>query len=115
MRASNWVMQYFVSLIIVRLLFCEKRGVIMFIKTALTIIFTMLVLSISLPASAAKQIGERCLRDGECESGECKKFQCTVRIKPKAQIGERCVVDGDCASDECKQLQCVPNEYKQDK
>ena len=84
----------------------------MFIKTTLAIILTAFSLSVSLPVSAEKQMGERCIRDGECESGECKKFQCTIRIKPKGQNGDRCIVDGDCASDECKKLRCIPNEYK---
>ena len=83
----------------------------MFIKAILAT-FTVLALSISLPASAGKQMEERCLRDGECESGECKKFQCTIRIIPNGQIGDRCIFDGDCVSDECKKFRCVPNEYK---
>ena len=66
-------------------------------------------------ANASKLNGERCLRDGECASGECKKFQCTIRLKPKGVLGDRCVVDGDCKSDECKKLRCVTNEYKQAK
>ncbi len=84
----------------------------MLFKKTLAIFTSVLILSISLAANAGKPMGERCIRDGECESGECKKFQCTIRIKPKGQIGDRCVVDGDCASDECKKLRCVPNEYK---
>jgi hypothetical protein len=84
----------------------------MFVKAALALLVTALVLTISLPANAAKQLGDRCIRDGECASGECKKFQCTIRLKPKGQIGDRCVFDGDCSSDECKELRCVPNQYK---
>lgn len=87
----------------------------MFVKTTVATFLTALALAYSFPASAEKQMGERCMRDGECASGECKKFQCTIRLKPKGQIGDRCVVDGDCASDECKKLRCVPNEYKQGK
>ena len=87
----------------------------MFIKAALATLVTALALSFSVPVHAEKQMGDRCIRDGECASGECKKFQCTIRLKPKGQIGDRCVVDGDCASDECKKLRCVQNEYKQGK
>ncbi len=87
----------------------------MFFKETVAIFATTLALAISLPANAGKPMGERCIRDGECDSGECKKLQCTIRIKPKGQIGDRCVFDGDCASDECKKLRCVPNEYKQPK
>jgi hypothetical protein len=87
----------------------------MFFKSILVIVFTIFTLANSMPANAAKQMGDRCIRDGECESGECKKFQCTIRLKPKGQIGDRCVVDGDCASDECKKLRCVFNEYKKGK
>jgi hypothetical protein len=63
---------------------------------------------------SAAQMGERCLRDGECDSGECKKFQCVKRIRPKVDIGARCVFDGDCKSDECKGFVCVENPYKED-
>ena len=56
--------------------------------------------------------GDKCLRDGACESGECKHFKCTARIKPKGALGDRCVFDGDCKSDECEKLRCVYNENK---
>ncbi len=54
--------------------------------------------------------GESCLRDGECVSGECKRFQCEVRVKPKGDLGDRCIFDGDCKSDECKKYRCEVNE-----
>ncbi len=92
-----------------------EREITMFFKETVAIFLTALALVISLPANAGKPMGERCIRDGECDSGECKKLQCTIRIKPKGQIGDRCVFDGDCASDECKKLRCVPNEHKQRK
>ena len=84
-------------------------------KTTALAIAAALMLSLSSPSRAIGNMGDRCLRDGECASGECKKFQCTTRLKPKGAIGDRCIVDGDCASDECKKLRCVPNEYKKDR
>ena len=80
------------------------------VKTLLLLTFG----TYSAGALSAAQIGERCLRDGECDSGECKKFQCVIRIKPKVDIGARCVFDGDCKSDECKGFVCVENPYKED-
>ena len=78
---------------------------------------TLLLLALiacSTSALSGAQMGERCLRDGECDSGECKKFQCVKRIRPKVDIGARCVFDGDCKSDECKGFVCVENPYKED-
>ena len=72
----------------------------------------VLAFSFSSPSYARGELGERCIRDGECQSGECKKFQCVSRIKPKGEIGDRCIFDGDCRSDECKKYRCVANDYR---
>ncbi len=83
-------------------------------KKLLFVVFFAITISLTIPAvSYAKSYnGDECLRDGECESGECKHFQCTIRIKPKGDIGDRCVFDGDCKTDECENLRCVYNENK---
>jgi hypothetical protein len=57
--------------------------------------------------------GDSCVRDGDCNSGECKHFQCTGRIKPKGYVGDRCIFDGDCKSDECEKFRCVVNANKE--
>jgi hypothetical protein len=74
----------------------------------LTLAFTYPIVSHSKTSN-----GGECLRDGECESGECKHFQCTTRIKPKGDLDDRCIYDGDCKSDECEKFRCVVNENKE--
>jgi hypothetical protein len=85
-------------------------------KNTIAILCVIIVsFSFSAVSYAAGNIGDRCLRDGECDSGECKKYQCVTRVKPKGLVGDRCVFDGDCDSDECKKLRCVHNDYKPDR
>jgi len=65
-----------------------------------------------------KNIGDRCLRDGDCKSEECKKFRCVATNKTSAQIqgandlstkkiGEKCFRDEACKSGECKHFKCA--------
>ena len=60
----------------------------------------------------SKGLGERCFRDGECASKECKGFKCVRRSgdRPLLPNGKACSFDGDCRSDECHKGRCIPKQ-----
>jgi hypothetical protein len=53
--------------------------------------------------------GERCTRDCQCESLECKGFRCVTRdfdAHPLLDDGAACLFDGDCRSCDCAGGKC---------
>jgi len=53
--------------------------------------------------------GERCARDCQCESLECKGFRCVTRdydTHPLLEEGAACLFDGDCRSCDCASGKC---------
>lgn len=67
------------------------------------------------PASLAgarpgnRGLGERCSKDCECESLECKGFKCVARdfVKhPLRDQGASCGFNGDCRSCDCSGFKC---------
>ena len=56
-----------------------------------------------------RQLGERCSKDCQCASLECKGFKCVVRDYTKHPIldtGASCAFDGDCKSCDCDRGRC---------
>jgi len=54
-------------------------------------------------------LGERCTRDCQCESLECKGFRCVARdysAHPILDKGAACSFDGDCRSCDCAGGRC---------
>jgi hypothetical protein len=59
--------------------------------------------------SGDRGLGERCTRDCQCASRECKGFKCVARdynAHPLLPIGKECRFDGDCASCDCAAMKC---------
>jgi hypothetical protein len=57
----------------------------------------------------SRSLGERCSKDCQCESLECKGFKCVVRDYSKHPIldsGSACSFDGDCRSCDCAAFKC---------
>lgn len=46
--------------------------------------------------------GEECIKDDECQSGQC------IQLKCMARNGDACWRDSGCASGSCKDGHCVP-------
>lgn len=61
------------------------------------------------PLSGERGLGERCSKDCQCASRECKGFKCVVRdysAHPALPNGKDCRFDGDCASCDCAAFKC---------
>jgi hypothetical protein len=61
------------------------------------------------PLSGERALGERCSKDCQCASRECKGFKCVVRdysAHPSLPNGKDCRFDGDCASCDCAAFKC---------
>ena len=57
----------------------------------------------------SRGLGERCWKDCDCESRECKKFRCVARNykkHPLLDAGQKCIFDGDCRSCSCSSGVC---------
>jgi hypothetical protein len=59
--------------------------------------------------SGERGLGERCTKDCQCQSRECKGFKCVPRdyaSHPSLPNGKDCRFDGDCASCDCAAFKC---------